>query len=360
MQQKGFTFTRLALAAAVGAAFAAPACAQTNVKIEGLVDAFVGSTQNAGDSKSTKVLNSNGMSTSYFGFKGTEDLGGGLKANFALTGFFRPDAGQSGRFNGNETLFSRDANVGISGSFGAVSLGRGLAPNFLPSALFNPFGDSFKFSPLILHMNVGLFNGSGWSNAIAGDTGWSNQIKYTTPSFGGLTANLHYQFGEAADDSGKNNIGANLLYFNGPISLTAFYERVRVNNPLDGASPNVVSSFAGLNASEQKAWMIGGAYDFTAVKVFATYSRGTHDVGFENKTMTLGASVPVGNGKILLAAAETKREGDAFADRKRTTATVGYDYFLSKRTDLYANYMSDKITNLERGNSFGVGVRHRF
>lgn len=338
---------------------AGPALAQSTVNVEGLVDTYVGSMRMAGDAAKTARLGANGMSTSYFGFKGSEDLGGGLKANFALTGFFRPDTGESGRFGGNETLFSRDAAVSLAGNFGAVMFGRGHAPNFLPSILFNPFGDSFTFSPLILHLNVPLFNGSGWSSSQAGDTGWSNEIKYTTPNFGGLTANVHYQFGEAAGDTGKNNVGANALYFSGPLSLTAFYHRVQVNNPLD-TPVNNVKSVAGRIATEQKLWFIGAGYDFKLVKLFATYDRASHDADFEDKTFTAGASVPVGNGKILAAWARTEREGTGLPERKRSTASLGYDHFLSKRTDLYAVYMNDRITNLKSGNSIGVGIRHRF
>jgi predicted porin len=346
------------VAAAVIGAFAVPAMAQTNVQVEGLVDVFAGSMKFAGDAASKKVVNSGGMTTSYFGFRGSEDLGGGLKANFALTSFFRADTGEAGRFNGNETLFSRDANIGLSGNFGSVTLGRMLAPNLLPTFLFNPFGDSFTFSPLVVHYNVPLFNGTGWSSALAGDTGWSNQIKYTTPSFGGLTANFHYQFGEAAGDTSENNAAVNLLYFSGPLSLTAFYHDVEVNNPLDPSA--VVKSFAGLNAARQKMWMVGGAYDIKVAKLFATYAKTSHNVDFEDTTGSLGASVPMGAGKFLLAWAQTDRTAFGVADSQRDTVSFGYDYAFSKRTDVYAVAMNDKITSRSSGNSFGLGVRHRF
>ena len=74
------------------------------------------------------------------------------------------------------------------------------------------------------------------------------------------------------------------------------------------------------------------------------------------KTVSWGASVPVGAGKVLVGAAKTR----VTPGNTRDTWTVGYDYFLSKSTDVYAMYMNDKITNYARGNSFAVGVRHRF
>lgn len=348
-------------AAALGGVIAIPAMAQSSaqVQVEGVVDAFVGSLKSAGDSSSRKVVDSAGMTTSYLGFRGSEDLGGGVKASFALTSFYRVDIGQQGRFNGNETFFSRDANVGLSGGFGSVTVGRALAPNFLPSVLFNPFGDSFTFSPLILHFNVPLFNATGWSSSLAGDTGWSNHIRYTTPSFGGLTTSLFYQFGEEAGNTGKNNAAINMMYFAGPLSLTAFYHDVEVNNPLD-TPVNVVKRYAGLDAARQKVRFIGGAYDFNVVKLFATYDKATHDVDLDDKTFSLGASVPVGAGKIMAAWAQTKRDAAGRAEAKRDTVSLGYDYSLSKRTDVYAVAMRDKITDFESGNSFGAGIRHRF
>ena len=365
MQQKGLTTKKILLAAALGAAFAAPAMAQTNVTVTGLVDAYAGSMRMSGDASSRPSLNSGGLTTSWFGFKGTEDLGGGLKAKFNLTSFFQADTGVQGRFPG-DTMWSRDANVGLTGNFGAISLGRDLAPHFLPTILFNPFGDSYTFAPLILHADVPLFNASGWTNTFQGDTGWSNEIIYTTPNFNGFTANIHYQFGEVAGDNSKNNKGINFLYFNGPLALTGFYHNVKVNNPLNAPAGNVqpggnIPLASGQFATEQKTWMLGGTYDFKAAKLFLTYGQTSHDISFDDKTWSLGTTVPMGAGKIMASWAETKRSGAAVgADQKRDTVAVGYDHDLSKRTDLYAIVMNDKITNQSSGNSFGVGIRHRF
>lgn len=350
MQQKSFKLKKLLLSAVLGAAFAAPAVAQTNVTVSGLVDVYAGSMRDAGDTGRTAGVNSGGMTTSWFGFKGTEDLGGGLKAHFLLTSFFQADTGVQGRGFDGDTMWSRDANVGLSGSFGTVSVGRELAPHFLPTILFNPFGDSYTFAPLILHADVPT---SSWRSSIAADTGWSNSIRYITPDFGGLKANLHYQFGEIAGSTGTNNIGANLLYFRGPLALTAFYHNVEVGNPLPG--------FLGApgGATNQKAWMIGGSYDFSAAKLFATYGQTRHNIDLDDKTLSLGASVPFGQGKFLASWAQTKRT-NLGVDAKRNTAAFGYDYNLSKRTDLYAVLMHDRVTDLDSGNSFGLGLRHRF
>jgi predicted porin len=341
------------------------AAAQTNVTVSGLVDGYVGRLRYSGDTANRAVVNSSGMTTSWFGVKGSEDLGGGLTARFGLTGFFKTDTGASGRF-ANDTFWSRDANVALSGGFGTIQLGRGLAPNFVPSVISNAFGDSFSFSPLILHMDVPLFNASGWTNSVQGDTGWSNGFIYTTPKFGDLNANIHYQFGEVAGDNSKRNVGANVFYFSGPYALTGFYHNIKVNNPLNSPVGNVqpagnIPLPSGLFASRQTAWMVGGNYNLTAVKLFASYGQTSHDIDLEDKTLSLGASVPAGSGRFLAAWAQTKRSGAAVVtDRKRNTASLGYVHDMSKRTDVYAVMMNDKITAQRAGTSFGLGMRHRF
>ncbi|MDB5885376.1 MAG: porin, Gram-negative type [Polaromonas sp.] len=336
---------------ALGAALlcAAAAHAQTAVQLTGIVDVYAGSMKMAGDASRQSAVNSGGLTTSWFGMKGSEDLGGGLKASFALTSFMRADTGAQGRFV-NDPMFSRDANVSLSGDFGTVLVGRWMAPNFLPSVVGNPLGDSFTFSPLILHMNVPLFNGTGWAATTPSDTGWSNQIAYTTPKFGGFQANFQYQFGELPGDNGKKNIGANFFYFGGPLTLTGFYERDQVSNP------GIPNAYLG---STKKDWMLLGAYDFGMAKPFLSYGRSKADNSASAaKTLQLGASIPAGPaGKVLVDWVRTEL---SLTGVKRSTATLGYDYHLSRRTDVYAMLMNDRITSQSTGNSVGLGVRHRF
>jgi len=353
---------RTLLAALIAGALAAGASAQ-NVTLSGLIDAYVGSMQYAGDQR-TGAMNSGGMTTSWWGMRGSEDLGGGLKTEFAVTGFFRGDNGAWGRFPGNESLLSRDAWVGLSGNFGSVHVGRDLAPNFLPTIIFNAFGDSFTFSPIVLHANVPLFNGTGWAAVNAGDTGWSNQIRYTTPNFGGFSANLHYQLGEVAGNGSNRNVGANFLYFVGPFALGGFVHSVRANNPLPGTVGNVQLGF-----SQQKAWMLAGKAGLGPANLYANYERAKNDNyagaagNAESKTWSLSADLAAGPGKLLAGWANTKWSTAPVSARdgsKRDTFTVGYDYNLSKRTDVYAMVMSDRIAGFNRGNSFALGLRHSF
>lgn len=338
---------RQLLAIAIASVCASAAHAQSTVQLSGTTDVYVGSMRMAGDAGRRTVVNSGGMTTSWFGFTGSEDLGGGLKAGFALTSFIQVDDGTQGRFPG-DTFFSRDANVSLSGSFGTLRLGRWMAPNFLPSVLANPMGDSFTFAPLIVHMNVPLFNGSGWQATTPSDTGWSNQIAYSTPDINGFKANLQYQFGEQPGDNGKKNVGANFFYFGGPLLLTGYYERDQISNPGQGA-------YFGTTKND---WMLGAAYDFQVAKPYLTYGQTKADnAPGRAKTLQIGVSAPLGAGKVLASWAKTDLSA---SDINRKTLTVGYDYNLSKRTDVYAMLMNDKITHQSSGSSFGVGIRHRF
>lgn len=322
--------------------------AQSSVTLEGLGDVYAGSVRMAGDSSRKNGVGTNGMSTSFIGVKGTEDLGNGLKVGFKFGSFMRLTNGGYGRFDG-DTFWARDANLTLSGNFGSLSMGRGMAPNFLPSILFNPFGDSFGFSPLILHKNVSLFNGTGWQASTPSDTGWGNRILYTTPNFNGLSASLYYQFGAPESSNSRRNVGASFMYFSGNLGLTGYYEHDRSSNP-------VIAAFPG--GETKKDWMLGGSYDFSVVKAYATYGQVRANLSKERlRTASLGLSAPVGPGKVLAAYAYTKSRN---LDAKRQTLTVGYDYDLSKRTDIYTNLMYDKVSGFKNGSSFVVGMRHRF
>ena len=105
--------------------------------------------------------------------------------------------------------------------------------------------------------------------------------------------------------------------------------------------------------------MLLGACDFGVVKPFLSYGRSKADNSTnEAKTMQLGASSPAeATGRVLVGLVSTKLSQTGV---KRTTATPGYDYNLFRRTDAYAMLMNDRITNKSTGNSFGLGVRHRF
>jgi predicted porin len=276
------------------------------------------------------AVESGKMTTSHIGFRGTEDLGGGLSAVFALEHFLRADTGSAGRFDA-DTFWARNAFVGLTGSFGSVHAGRLTTSLFVNTLRFNPFGDSFGFSPSIRHFFA--------SGTVTGDSGWSDSVRYTSPTIGGAAFTAHVAAGEG---NGGRNAGVSGQYGSGPVALAAAWQNVK----------------KGATVADTTTWQLSGSYDFSVVKVFAQYGNVDNDTTKNDyKIAELGASVPVGDlGKVLMQWGQI----DPKTGAKRTTVSVGYDHNLSKRTDLYGIYMNDKLSGLSAGNSYGVGVRHRF
>ncbi|MDH4390863.1 MAG: porin [Aquabacterium sp.] len=325
---------RSALLAALVAGVAPAALAQSSVTMYGLIDLSIGSAKAPGGASDSPNINSGNMTTSFIGVKGTEDLGGGLKAVFALESFMRSDAGQSGRFDA-DTFWARSAYVGVSSSAGTVTLGRNTTSLFVNTLIFNSFGDSFGFSPAIRQTFT-----SGGAVQVSGDTGWSDSIKYASPNFGGLSFTGHYA---AAEGNGGRNLGVSALYFGGPFAA--------------GFAWQAVEKGTGAFNPDTTAWQLGGSFNMAPVKLYAQY--GTSDnktINNTTKVLGLGADYALGAGKLM--AQWNQQNPDVGADLK--TLSFGYGHQLSKSTDLYAVYMNEKKTGLSTGNSYAVGMRHRF
>lgn len=332
MNSKTLALALLPLAAL--ALFGTAARAQSSVALYGLVDVSVGSSKNPGASASVKNVESGKMSTSFIGFKGTEDLGDGLTAFFQIDSFLRADGGQSGRFNG-DAFWARNAFVGLrSKDWGDIKLGRNTTPLFVATLSYNPFGDSFGYSPSIRHIFT--------SGTTTGDSGWSDSVLYTTPTVSGFNGTA---FVAAGEGQGGRNTGLSAQYnAGGPFAASIVFQKVGKDG---GATP----------VDDSKTWLGSMSYDLGVVKLFGQYAKVDNTTrNIDYKVYEGGASVPIGNGKILAQYGQISPSIGA----KRKTFTVGYDHWLSKRTDVYAMAMSDKLTGQSNGNSFSVGVRHRF
>ncbi|GAB4113587.1 MAG: porin [Rubrivivax sp.] len=325
VQKKSRLFAAGALLALGGAA-----SAQTSVSLYGLMDLSAGRFQAPGG-PATKGVESGSMTTSFFGLKGSEDLGGGLSAVFAIESFLRGDTGAAGRFNA-DTFWARSAYVGLGSGYGTLTLGRNTTSLFVNTLVFNAFGDSFGFSPAIRHTFT--------SGTVTGDTGWSDSIKYTSPKFGGLSLTAHLAANdEGGGDNGRNG-GFSALYFGGPLGLGFAYQKVRKGT-----------------VNDTTAWQLGGSYVWGPAKLFAQYGAVDNDTtGNDHKITGLGTAVSVGPGAVL---AQWGRISPATGS-DRTTFSLGYDHNLSKRTDVYAVYMNDRIDGLSSGSSYALGIRHRF
>ncbi|WP_265920263.1 porin [Cupriavidus nantongensis] len=346
-------------AAAIAASLAQPALAQSSVTLYGQVDAFVGSTRAAGGER-TAIVGAGGMQTSYWGMRGAEDLGDGLKAIFDLNGFYRVDTGRFGRSDADGFL-TRSAYVGLQSSkYGTVRLGRNTTPYFLSTILFNPLVDSYNFSPSIFHTYRTATDGRVFDPGIIGDSGWSNSVVYSSPTAGGLTVNLIYAFGEQPGSPGQNKWGGNVTWLNGALAATAALQQVRFNGiPGDVTAPAALAGF-----DKQTAAQLGITYDFGVAKLFgqAQYIRtaingAQGDIRHANGQV--GASIPAGGGNVLVSYAYGNTRNDV-AGMGRHTAGIAYDYNLSKRTDLYAAYFYDRVTGRPHAETIGAGMRHRF
>jgi len=330
--------------AVVASGLAMEAHAQSSVQLYGQVDAFAGAMHLSGAPGTAWEVGGGGMSTSYWGIKGSESLGANLKAVFALEDFFRSNNGRYGSFDG-QSFFARNSYVGLETLAGTLTLGRNTVPLFVSTILFNPFGDSFNFSPMVLHtyMDSGLGPAS-----VQGDTGWDNSVLYSSPSFGGLAGSLLYGTAGVPGHTGQASYGGNLLYFGGRVAATAAYQTVHDSSIL----------FNG--ASRQTTFQFGATYDFTLVKLYAQYQIVNNNNQLRDNTSQLGASVPLGTGDMRVSWVRTRRDNAASGDATRNTLALGYVEPLSKRTSLYATYLYDKVSRESSGSSFGVGMRQQF
>lgn len=335
------------LALAVVAGFAGAAHAQapasTSVTLYGLLDVGVGITDPETGSTTTALV-SGVQSGSRWGLKGSEDLGGGLKAIFQLENGFNVDNGTLGQ---GGRLFGRWAYAGLAGSFGEVRLGRQWAAGFELAGLVDPFGTGFGAA--------GMQSTFSSANALRVD----NALVYRSPVVGGFLGVVGYSFNAVAQESGSASANPNALtlggaYLNGPLAVIGTYENV--NNPTGG--------------KDQKHWWVGGTYDLKVVKLAAAYGQdkdqftaGPYSFGTsaDSKQFMLGATAPIGAGSLF--GSYQSRDDKSAANKDGAVIGVGYTHPLSKRTNVYT-YFAD--SDGKKGNDgkdfreFAVGLRHTF
>ena len=353
------------LALSILGAFAGVAQAQTNVTMYGIAD--VGLVRNDdGKAKVTK-LDSGVYSGSRLGFKGTEDLGGGLQGLFTLetginvdTGGFDQEQTISGVKNGG-TAFGRQAFVGLGGNFGSVKLGRQQTFIFFAQAGIDPFG-------------IGLAGNS--TKFFSGPLRVNNTIKYESPNISGFTAGYSHSFGEVvgAASNGTDN-AFTVQYNNGPIFLSAIYDQSNSSPQTASILPGVIASTPDLTTANLKTKVtnIGGTYDFGVAKAHLMFDRVRGDStiatpGANYRDYLVGVSVPFGASTFL--ADYMKRTDKAFVSRDAKQYAIGYTYSMSKRTTLYTSYsrttndsdvaLSGAAAKGLTDKNFDVGVRHAF
>jgi len=325
------------LALAVLGAFAGAASAQSSVTIYGSLDMSVaksngGTAPNPGapGSKAWTVQQSNG---SRLGFRGNEDLGGGLSAQFQIEHRFSPDTGAIG--NPNSFWQGRSFVQLTNASMGSVYLGRDYTPAFWPAVKSDPFGWD----------GVGQAGTGQYANYLTPDvTGSgvraSNTVGFKSASFGGLTVQGAVGLSETSG-LGRNN-GFNVEYAGGPLYAALGYEKVT-------------------KGSNDGTGLINLAlhYNLGFVKAIGYYARsktGLNGVD-SNKSYMLGATAPLGSGLVKAMYYRVDPQG---AGNNRSKVGLGYDYALSKRTGLYADVGYARADGLTNNTAYAFGVKHTF
>jgi predicted porin len=327
--------------------------AQSSATLYGVAD--VGVFYNNGQSTGAITGLASGIeSGSRVGFKGTEDLGNGLRASFVLEQGVAMDTGASTQ--GGRT-FGRLAYVGLSGDFGSVTLGRQYTPIYNAYGVVDPFGNN----------TAGDINTLFGQDAdfLSRDFRMDNTIYYTTPSnLGGFTASAAYGFGEQPGNSSlQRQMGFSLGYAKGPFTTIYAYHQANNENLQFDADNNVSI----IDLGTYKSHFVGGVYNFEAVKIHAAFDQTKQGDNFKTQSYLLGATIPIG--KHLLFGDFTYRDNKVEDDANASQAAVGFNYTLSKRTNLYSILAyTTNDTNSSVGTDIAgksvtrvqVGIRHIF
>lgn len=365
----------LAVMAAAGAA-----SAQSSVTLFGIVDANYNYIKADGNGHQSRLTDS-GYNSSRLGFRGTEDLGGGMSASFWLEAGVNNDNGTGDNTNTNNQVsginaaptgsqgltFNRRSTVSLAGGWGELRLGRDYVPMFWNLTVFDPFGTNGVGSSTNMTIGAGL----GSSNAAPLTTGVraSNSVGYfLPPNLGGFYGQAMYAMGENASNAGAtaddgNVWGGRLGFASGPFNIAAAYGELT------------------LATGDYKMTNVGGQWDFGMFKLMGQWAKDELEatattVNSKQESFLIGGLMPVGAGEIRASyvftnvkasrTISTPDDGEMFA--------IGYVHNLSKRTAVYATYarVMNKGTGLLFNNGrqttelggntdgFDLGIRHSF
>jgi len=385
--------------------FSVTSHAQNSVTLYGVIDEGVNYTSNvatSGGGKRLYNLSSGVLQGSRWGLRGTEDLGGGLKAIFVLENGFDVN---NGRLSQGGLLFGRQAYVGLSGSnAGTVTLGRqydSVVDYPSPMAISHQWAGYIGAHP----GDIDNFNNGQRTN---------NAVKYTSPNIGGVTFGGLYSFGGVAGNVTQNQVwsfGAG--YAGGPLTLGVGYLNVRNANvgffgdssatTLTAATANsttpVISGF--MSAHTYQVFGAGASYTVGSATVGATYSytqfaglgdsatsgpnpnRYSGSTNFNNVEVNFRYQVTPA---LLLGVAYDYNKGGSTSTPTGSNpgatyhqGTIGADYFLSKRTDVYFIGVFQKASGTDSTNrpavaaingltasssdrqtALRIGIRHKF
>ena len=370
------------IALAVAGLASSAAFAQSNVTIYGIVD--IAYTHSSSGSSKTTGIDSGGWSSSRLGFRGTEDLGDGLKALFTLEYGLNPDVnsgvGVTAAGAGNE----RQGWIGLQNASGSIKVGRQNTLGKNSTDKYDPMA-STTFSPLYaLQRGNGVGSqsvaaaGSATPYALQTVNGrFSNALTLESAKMSGFVVSFQYAFngqdGLDANPKGgavvekQSDMAFGVDYSEGPLALNVVHQRARD-----------ILDIAGNKANEN--WM-AGSYDFGVAKLMGSYqtvARTQGGVKFDtDKLMSIGVQVPV-TPMSKFYFGYGKSNDASVANNDVNSWGIQYSHDMSKRTMLYGGYMrvsNDKAATLSvlpntggravaaagaNATGFGFGVRHTF
>jgi predicted porin len=334
--------TSIATAALLATLGATSAMAQSTVTIYGRINTTVESQKDVSSTERQMVMANN---SSRWGLKGTEDLGGGLKASFLLESGFGSDTGAGTPGSG----FQRESWVGLEGGFGKLRLG-----NMGATAAYYASADYIS-----MH-NHDTGSSSDMFYLYPGAV--TNMIAYTSPTFGGFVVDAQLALKESTAAGAKNTFVLAGNYDAGPLHLGAGY----VSGPV---------TLNGTAFQDAEEYSLRGLYElgaFTVGAYFAHNNGTVAGVDTERNTYRVSGMYTMGNSEFHAnfgVAGKVKVGGTTVADSNATQFTLGYNYNLSKRTKVYGYYtaISNKaaagynaVAVGEDPSIFAVGIRHNF
>jgi predicted porin len=344
------------VALAVLGAFAGIASAQSSVTLFGVLDVNARYVKN-GD-YNVKSMSTDGINSSRLGFRGVEDLGGGLKAGFWLEAGINPDTGTTNvNSQGVSTFnkfFNRRSTLSLMGGFGELRLGRDYVPAFNNLTTYDPFGTNGVGSYLNVFTGGALSLGAATTLVRA-----DNAIGYFLPSgLGGFYGQGMVAAGEGAvapTQAVNKHYGGRVGYAAGPFDVSFAYGQTMV--PANVSVPS---------QQDFKISTVGGSWDFGMAKVTGQYAQMEYST-LKNKLYQFGLVVPLGAGEIHASYSANDGQGYLGNTGARTTANtstttftgsyepdnakqyaIGYVYNLSKRTAVYGNYAQINNDGLQR------------
>lgn len=324
---------RLSKSVLLAAAIAAPslALAQSNVTIYGLIDLNL-SHERSGDQRYEGVHHGE-LNGSRLGFRGTEDLGHGMKALFVLESGFDPSTGLAEQ---GGPLFGRQSFVGLESSLGRLTLGRQYSPAFVALDPFDATGNADRSAGLLLRKTGAV--------KPAYEVRFDNMVKYRSPKLAGFELDAGYWLGEkvattsTARKEGDGH-GLSLLYGNGAFSGALTTQSVQ----RDASGGKVRTSGVGL------------AYDFGIVKPYFAWSQDKESGTVGNgkaRTWAVSAEIRLNPANTVALSYADRDESDGAAGEDASGWSAYYLHALSKRTTLYAGY--SQLSN-ESGANYAIG-----